>query len=45
MHASERIILRLNVTGPCVFAAGMIDTRHDVEVLTANHVISCSNLL
>ncbi|WP_316355030.1 DNA-directed RNA polymerase subunit alpha [Candidatus Trichorickettsia mobilis] len=39
MHTSERKILRLNVTGPCVVTAGMIDTGHDVEVLAANHVI------
>ncbi|WPY00517.1 DNA-directed RNA polymerase subunit alpha [Candidatus Trichorickettsia mobilis] len=39
MHTADRKILRLNVTGPCVVTAGMIDTGHDVEVLAANHVI------
>lgn len=39
MHAAERKILRLNVYGPCAVTAGMIDTGHDVEVLTPNHVI------
>ncbi|WP_342271311.1 DNA-directed RNA polymerase subunit alpha [Candidatus Tisiphia endosymbiont of Parasteatoda lunata] len=39
MHSSERKIVRLSATGPCVVTAGMIGTGHDVEVLTPNHVI------
>lgn len=39
MHSSERKIIRLSATGPCVVTAGMIGTGHDVEVLTPNHVI------
>ncbi len=39
MHTSEKKVVRLNVTGPCVVTAGMIDTGHDVEILSPEHVI------
>jgi len=39
MHTSDKKIVRLNVTGPCVVTAGMIETGSEVEVLTPNHVI------
>ena len=39
MHASDKKTLRLSATGPCVVTAGMIETGHDVEVLSPNHVI------
>ncbi|AAU04090.1 DNA-directed RNA polymerase subunit alpha [Rickettsia typhi] len=39
MHVSEKRIMKLKATGPCVVTAGMIDTGHDVEILNPNHVI------
>jgi len=33
MHSSETRIIRLNVKGPCVVTAGMIETSSDVEIL------------
>jgi len=39
MHVSERKKLTLNVNGPCVVTAGMIETGHDVEILNKDHVI------
>jgi DNA-directed RNA polymerase subunit alpha len=39
MHVAEKKTLRLSATGPCVVTAGMIETGHDVEVLTPNAVI------
>jgi len=39
MHASERKRMVLNVVGPCVVTAGMIETGHDVEILNSDQVI------
>ena len=39
MHASDRKRITLNVVGPCVVTAGMIETGHDVEILNPDHVI------
>lgn len=39
MHAVERRVVRLNVTGPCIVTAAMIETGHDIEILNPNHVI------
>jgi DNA-directed RNA polymerase subunit alpha len=33
MHSSETRIVRLNVKGPCVVTAGMIEKSSDVEIL------------
>lgn len=39
MHVTDKRTLRLNVTGPCVVTAEMIQTSSDVEILTPGHVI------
>jgi len=39
MHAAEKKQITLNVVGPCVVTAGMIETGHDVEVVNPNQVI------
>ena len=39
MHAAEKKQVTLNVVGPCVVTAGMIETGHDVEVVNPNQVI------
>lgn len=39
MHTANKKIIRLNVTGPCVVTASMIETGHDVEILTPDQVI------
>lgn len=39
MHASEKKQVALNVVGPCVVTAGMIETGHDVEVVNPDQVI------
>lgn len=39
MHSSDKKTLRLNATGPCLVTAGMIETGHDVEVLSPESVI------
>lgn len=39
MHASEKKQVTLNVVGPCVVTAGMIETGHDVEVVNPDQVI------
>jgi len=39
MNNSERKLVRLNVTGPCVVTASMIETGHDVELMNPDHVI------
>lgn len=36
MHTSETKIIRLNVKGPCIVTAGMIETTADVEILNPN---------
>ncbi len=39
MHVAEKKQVTLNVVGPCVVTAGMIETGHDVEVVNPNQVI------
>jgi len=39
MHNSDRKKLSLDVVGPCIVTAGMIETGHDVTVLNPNMVI------
>lgn len=39
MHIAERKHIRLSVAGPCVVTADMIETGHDVEILTPSQVI------
>lgn len=39
MHVSERKKMNLNVVGPCVVTAGMIETGHDVTILNPDHVL------
>jgi DNA-directed RNA polymerase subunit alpha len=39
MHSSDRKKLFLNVVGPCVVTAGMIETGHDVTILNSNMVL------
>lgn len=39
MDNSDRKKLTLDVTGPCVVTAGMIETGHDVEILNKDHVL------
>lgn len=39
MHVSERKHLRLSATGPCIVTADMIETGHDVEIMTPSQVI------
>ncbi len=39
METSERKKLSLNVAGPCVVTAGMIETGHDVTILNKDHVL------
>jgi len=39
MHASECKKLALNITGPCVVTAGMIETGRDVVILNQDHVL------
>ncbi len=39
MDVAERKKLSLDVSGPCVVTAGMIETGHDVEVLNKDHVL------
>lgn len=39
MDAAERKRLSLEVHGPCIVTAGMIETGHDVEVLNKDHVL------
>ncbi|PCJ26929.1 MAG: DNA-directed RNA polymerase subunit alpha [Rickettsiales bacterium] len=38
-HSTDRKTLRINVKGPCVVTAGMIETGTDVEVLNPNQKI------
>ncbi|MCP5369735.1 MAG: DNA-directed RNA polymerase subunit alpha [Rickettsiaceae bacterium] len=38
-HTGGNHTLRLNVTGPCVVTAGMIETHSDVEILNTNQII------
>ncbi len=38
-HSGENRTLRLNVKGPCVVTAGMIETSSDIEILDANQMI------
>jgi DNA-directed RNA polymerase subunit alpha len=39
MHVSDKRVVRLRATGPCVVTAGMIETGHDVDILNPEHVI------
>ncbi len=39
MHSSEKKVVRLNVKGPCVVTAGMIEASSDVEILTPDQKI------
>jgi DNA-directed RNA polymerase subunit alpha len=39
MHSSDKRIIRLNVKGPCVVTAGMIETPSDVEILNPDQKI------
>lgn len=39
MHSAEKKIIKLNVTGPCVVTASMIEAGHDVELMNPDHVI------
>ena len=39
MSSTEKKIIRLNATGPCMVTAGMIKTGSDVEILTPNNII------
>lgn len=39
MHTEDKKHLKLNVVGPCVVTAGMIETGHDVEILSPQQVI------
>lgn len=39
MHAAEKKHLTIDVVGPCVVTAGMIETGHDVEVINPDQVI------
>jgi DNA-directed RNA polymerase subunit alpha len=39
IHSSEKKTLRINVKGPCVVTAGMIETGSDVEILNPDQMI------
>lgn len=39
MDNADRKKLSLNVSGPCIVTAGMIETGHDVVILNKNHVL------
>jgi DNA-directed RNA polymerase subunit alpha len=39
MHAAEKKHLSLNVVGPCIVTAGMIETGHDVEIVNPDQII------
>ena len=39
MDNSDRKKISLNVSGPCIVTAGMIETGHDVVILNKNHVL------
>lgn len=39
MHVSDKKRITLNVVGPCVVTAGMIETGHDVEIINKDLVI------
>jgi DNA-directed RNA polymerase subunit alpha len=39
MEISERKKMALNVVGPCIVTAGMIETGHDVAILNKDHVL------
>jgi DNA-directed RNA polymerase subunit alpha len=39
MHESDKKRITLNVAGPCVVTAGMIETGHDVEIINKDQVI------
>ncbi|MDG1437022.1 MAG: DNA-directed RNA polymerase subunit alpha [Rickettsiaceae bacterium] len=39
MHTAEQKLVRINVKGPCVVTAGMIEVGSDVEILNPDQVI------
>ena len=39
IHASDLKRMTLNVVGPCIVTAGMIESGHDVTILNPDHVI------
>ena len=39
MHESDKKRITLNVVGPCIVTAGMIETGHDVEIINKDQII------
>lgn len=39
MHSNEKKIIRLNVLGPCIVKAGMIDTGQGVEITNPDYIL------